>query len=100
MDMFKCCFSTKSKDTKMSQKPPMLQIEKPIQKPKEVETRIFLLTDGQAHDRKYVEEQVKKVKQNQKIFTFGLGAGVDKKFLKEVAQDGKGTCSIVSDRDN
>lgn len=61
--------------------------------------RIFLLTDGAAWDDTEAIEQAKSQNKTQRVFSFGLGSGCDKKFVEQVAVAGRGTSTIVGEKD-
>lgn len=59
--------------------------------------RVFVLTDGQVHNRAEVAAQARSKNDETRVYTFGLGSGCDVLLCEEVAVAGRGTCSIVKD---
>jgi len=55
------------------------------------------LTDGQVSNRESVLDLCKKVHSGTRLFTVGLGSGVDTKLVEGIAAGGKGTCIFVRD---
>lgn len=64
------------------------------------QTRIFMLTDGQVDDRDRVIKKSKTGKDNVRIHTFGIGNGCDADMVKQMANKGRGSCSLVGDADD
>ena len=63
------------------------------------ETRVFLLTDGQVDNREKVIAYALTGRDNIKIHTFGIGSGCDSGMVLQVATNGRGSCSLVGDKD-
>ena len=64
------------------------------------ETRIFLLTDGQVGNRDKVIEKANTKNDSIRIHSFGIGSGCDVEMVKQVATNGRGSCSLVKDNDD
>ena len=55
------------------------------------------MTDGAVENPKEVIEQAGKVKDLARIHTFGVGDNCDKKMVTDIANAGRGSCSIIRD---
>ena len=58
--------------------------------------RIFMLTDGMVDNKLQVIERSKGT-HNLRIHTFGIGDGCDKQLVENVAANGRGSCSLITD---
>lgn len=65
--------------------------------PNHKETRIFLLTDGMVDDCETVIATADTKNDNIRVHTFGIGTGCDRNMVQRVAQNGRGSCSLVVD---
>ena len=59
--------------------------------------RVFLLTDGQVGNPQQVIDLARQYNETARVFSFGLGSGCDKHLVKQVAQAGRGSHTIVED---
>ena len=59
--------------------------------------RVFLLTDGAVCDPNRVIEQARSMRDDVRVFSFGLGSGCDENLVTQVAKAGRGTSTIVRD---
>ena len=64
-----------------------------------IDKRIFVLTDGQVYNKKLIFEQCRQNTETSRIYSIGLGDDCDKHLCKTMAACGRGTCSLVPDRD-
>jgi len=62
--------------------------------------RIFVLTDGQVHDRYEVENVARNVSEHSRIYSLGIGSGADEQLCQNMAKAGRGACSMVPDGNN
>ncbi len=60
---------------------------------------IFVLTDGQIHDRDSVVSYIKKHSHTTRVHTFGIGSGADSFLVKEMAKAGNGESYMIPDND-
>jgi len=58
--------------------------------------QIVFLTDGAIADVESSIEEITRNLGNSRIFTFGIGCGVNRHFLEKIAQTGRGTCQFIS----
>eukprot|EP00794_Sanderia_malayensis_P015112 gene15112-16668_t len=66
---------------------------------KTVPRQIFMVTDGMVMDANHVVECVRRHGHNTRVFTFGLGANICKKFLRELANATRGNSEIIAEGD-
>ena len=59
--------------------------------------RVFLLTDGAVCEPNRVIEQARSMRDDVRVFSFGLGSGCDENLVTQVAKAGRGTSTIVRD---
>ena len=67
---------------------------------KDVQKRVFLLTDGQIYDKDSVIliiEQACSKDDSTKVFSFGISSGCDQDLIKRSAEAGQGAESILMD---
>ena len=62
------------------------------------ETRIFILTDGKEATREQVIAKAITTS-NIRTYTFGIGNDCDRDMVQKVAANGRGSCSIVRDKE-
>ena len=60
--------------------------------------KIFILTDGAVNNPQEVVDTAKN--DICCVHTVGIGKGCDEKLLKDTAEAGKGSCSLISDDDH
>ena len=59
--------------------------------------RVFLLTDGAVCEPNQVIEEARLMRDDVRVFSFGLGSGCDENLVTQVAKAGRGTSTIVKD---
>jgi hypothetical protein len=68
-------------------------------KPGNLVKSIFVLTDGQVHDRHTVQDYIRKNCHTTRVHSFGIGSGADTFLVKEMAKAGKGKSFMIDDDD-
>jgi len=58
---------------------------------------VFVLTDGQVHDREAVFETIRKQNESVRVHSFGVGSGCDQILVNKMAEAGRGSSSFVYD---
>ncbi|KAH3764805.1 Vault protein inter-alpha-trypsin domain [Pelomyxa schiedti] len=67
-------------------------------KPREgIPQQIFILTDGQVDLRDQCIQLVRSHARTTRVFTFGIGTGVDVDLVRGLAKAGEGRCEIITD---
>eukprot|EP00727_Mastigamoeba_balamuthi_P000601 m51a1_g10538 hypothetical protein (749) ;mRNA; r:2902-5885 len=59
--------------------------------------QIFLLTDGQVENADRCIDVVRAHANTTRVFTFGIGSGVDRKLVYGIAKAGEGQCELISE---
>jgi len=62
--------------------------------------QIFLLTDGQVGNVQQLIDATHAHTSTARLFTFGIGSGVDRHLVKSLAKAGRGTCEFVTHIDS
>lgn len=60
---------------------------------------LFVLTDGGIFDTQKVLEKIRECNNYSRVHSFGIGSGASAYLVKEMAKEGKGSSTIIGDRD-
>ena len=60
---------------------------------------IFILTDGCISDVQRVLDKIKEFNYQARVHSFGIGSGASIYLVKEIAKEGKGSSTLISDND-